>query len=290
MPQEQAVSTTRPAGEFRVHIHASGAEGLFTNAFLVETPQGLVAVDAMMRISDARGLRALAERIGKPLLAVIITHGHPDHYNGVTELLQGLEVPVIATRGVDEVIRRIDDAKELQWKPVFGAEWPEVRTFPNHFVQDGQTLTFDGVPFTIRELGAGESHCDTWWLVGNDSPVAFVGDIVFNGVHSFMNDGHTAQWLKNLEVLERELAGVGTLYTGHGAPGTPKETLEAQRRYLTLYRDTVRELARGASSLSDEAKEELGRRMKTLLPTEDLSVFIGAGANAVAAELAREPA
>jgi glyoxylase-like metal-dependent hydrolase (beta-lactamase superfamily II) len=285
------MSSSRTADDFQVHAYSADAVGLLTNAFLVETPQGLVAVDALMRVSDARGLRALADRIGKPLLAVLITHGHPDHYNGVTELIRGLNVPVIATRGVDEVIHRIDDAKEKQWKPVFGDDWPKVRTFPNHFVRDGETLTFGGIPFTVREMGAGESHFDTYWLVGSASPVAFMGDMVFNGVHAFMNDGHSAQWLKNIDVLETALAGIRAVYTGHGTPqGTPKELLVAQRNYLLLYRKTVRELARGASSLSDEAKAELSRTMKAFLPTDNLDTFITAGANPVAAELARESA
>ena len=59
----------------------------------VETHHGIIAVDATLTVSDARALREQAEPLGKPLLAVLLTHGHPDHYNGVglseTEAIRG---------------------------------------------------------------------------------------------------------------------------------------------------------------------------------------------------------
>ncbi|AGC43735.1 putative hydrolase [Myxococcus stipitatus DSM 14675] len=284
----QPESSKPPApATFKVHVVNSGCEGLFTNAFAVETARSVVAIDAMMRVSDARALRAKIDSIGKPLVALLITHGHPDHYNGGFEVTAGLDVPMVATRGVDQVIHRIDDAKEKQWKPVFGEDWPAKRRFPNRIVKEGETLTFDGVPFTVGEVGEGESHWDSYWVVGATSPVAFVGDILFNGVHSFMNDGHSALWLKNLDLLEKKLSACKTLYSGHGEAAATREGLETQRRYLHAYRDAVRKLAKGRPTLDDAAKAELVRLMKAHLATDYLEAFITAGANAVAAELAK---
>ena len=276
-----------PRPEFTVHEVRSGPETFLTNAFLIETSRSLVAVDAMMTVSDARMLRRCADRIGKPLEAVLITHGHPDHYNGAGTLLQGVPgVPVIATEGVDRAMRRIDDAKEIQWKPVFGEDWPKNRVFPDRFVRDRETVLLGGVPFTVREMGPGESHWDLCWIVGSSFRVAFAGDMVFGGVHSFMNDGHTAQWLNSLDRLEEELSGTEILYTGHGNSGSPTGLIDGQRRYLRHYRETVRRLARGSGTLDADAKKELVRAMKTVLPTGDLEIFIAAGADIVAAELA----
>src|SRR5688572_26932253 len=107
-----------------VHTHAASPQGILVNAYLVETEHGVVAIDSMLTVTDARALRARLEALGKPLLAVLLTHGHPDHYNGVTELAAGKPVPVLATRTADEVIRRYDADKEALWKPVFNEEWP----------------------------------------------------------------------------------------------------------------------------------------------------------------------
>ena len=77
------------------------------------------------------------------------------------------------------------------------------------------------------------------------SRAVFAGDVVFGGVHSFMNDGHTSEWLASLEALEEALSGSDILYTGQGHSGRPVEMISAQRRYLLHYRSTVRHFSRG---------------------------------------------
>lgn len=272
--------------EFTVHTVTSGPETFLTNAFLVETTKSLIAVDTMMTVSDARLLRRRADALGKPLKAVLITHGHPDHYNGTGELLRNLgTIPVIATVNVECSMRRTDDAKEIRWRPVFGEEWPKERIFPDRLVSDGERIVFDGVPFHVRELGPGESLCDLFWMVGTSSRAVFAGDVVFGGVHSFMNEGHTGDWLGSLDILEKELSASDILYSGHGSPGRPGDLIAAQRRYLLHYRKTIRILAGERTRLSAGEKVELVRAMKEILPTEALEGFITAGADAVAAEL-----
>lgn len=222
--------------------------------------------------------------LGKPLLAVLLTHGHPDHYNGVALLIEGQQVPVVATAAVDRVIRENDAAKEQQWKPMFGGEWPARRAFPSRIVADGETVTFGGVSFTVHALGPGESHADSYWVVEGGAKLAFIGDVVLNGVHAYVTDGHTTAWLANLARLEKELAGY-TLYPGHGASGST-ELLAEQRRYLEAYRAAVRRLAGGRPALTNEAKAALLAEMKRILPTDRLEFLVGLGADAVAAELA----
>jgi glyoxylase-like metal-dependent hydrolase (beta-lactamase superfamily II) len=48
------------------------------NAYLVETDNGVVAVDSLLTVTESRAMRAALERLGKPLLAVLLTHSHPD--------------------------------------------------------------------------------------------------------------------------------------------------------------------------------------------------------------------
>src|SRR5215475_2171639 len=66
-----------------VHRHIGGENDVLANAYLVETEKGVVAVDATMTVAESARLRAELLAIRKPLLAVLITHGHPDHYGGV---------------------------------------------------------------------------------------------------------------------------------------------------------------------------------------------------------------
>jgi glyoxylase-like metal-dependent hydrolase (beta-lactamase superfamily II) len=270
----------------KVHRYAAGAPGIFVNAYLVETAHGVVAIDATLTESDSKALRALQAGLGKPLRAVLLTHGHPDHYNGVTNLLADAPVPVVATAGVDRVIRGDDAAKEQQWKSTFGPEWPARRTFPTRIVRDRESLTFDGVTFTVHDLGPGESHRDSVWVMSGPEKAAFVGDVVLNRVHAFTRDGHTGAWLRNLDRVQALAKGL-PVYPGHGEPGTA-EMLDWQRDYQRRYRQEVGALAAGRESLTDAEKATLVARMKEQLATDRLEFLIGLGADAVALELSQE--
>ena len=267
-----------------VHNYRSGETGLFVNSYLVEGADGVVAIDAPLLISDGRAFRARLEALKKPLLGVLVTHPHPDHYNTITELVAGEEVPVIAHRDVDREIRAKDDAKRAQWKPMFGDEWPASATFPNRTVADEESVEYGDLRFTAWDFGPCESESETVWLLdGGDT--AFVGDLAFNGTHAYLADGHTDAWLAALDRADEALAGVRTLYVGHGPPAAPA-VLADQRRYLLMAREAIARVAGGRAQLTEEEANRVTNLMERYLPSAPLSWLVGAGAAAVAAEFA----
>jgi glyoxylase-like metal-dependent hydrolase (beta-lactamase superfamily II) len=269
-----------------VHTYRSGETGLFVNSYLVEGADGVVAIDAPLLLSDGRAFRARLEALGKPLLGVLVTHPHPDHYNTIGQLLVGGDVPVIAHRDVDREIRASDEAKRAQWGPTFGNEWPAASTFPNRPVGDEETVGLGDLRFTAWDFGPGESESETVWLLG-DGEIAFVGDLAFNGTHAYLADGRTDAWLRAIDRAEESLAGVGTLYVGHGPPAVPA-VLADQRRYLLMAREAISRAAGGRTELSEEEANRVAALMERYLPTAPLSWLVGAGASAVAAELAQK--
>ena len=267
-----------------VHTYRSGETGLFVNSYLVEGADGVVAVDAPLLLSDGRAFRARLEALGKPLLGVLVTHPHPDHYNTITELLAGDAVPVIAHRDVDREIRANDDAKRAQWGPMFGDEWPASATFPTRTVADEESVGFGDLRFTAWDFGPCESESETIWLLdGGDT--AFVGDLAFNGTHAYLADGHTDAWLCVIDRAEEALADVRTLHVGHGPPAVPA-VLADQRRYLLMAREAITAVAGGRAQLTEEEAGRVVTLMERYLPRAPLSWLVGAGAPAVAAELA----
>jgi glyoxylase-like metal-dependent hydrolase (beta-lactamase superfamily II) len=280
-----AMRPSAPVAIPQVEQVASPGEGIFVNSYLVETVEGVVVIDTMLRVTDAKALRAKIDATGKPLLGVLLTHGHPDHYNGVAILTEGYSVPVVATAEVDAVIRKDDAAKEQAWKPMFGAEWPAVRAFPTKLLGDGEAVRLGGLDFRVHRVGPAESHGDSYWTIDGARGMAFVGDLVFSGMHSFVSDGHTAAWLNALAALERELPADVTLYPGHGKPGG-LALVGTQRRYLETLRAEVKRLSPSGAKLDDAARGKLVAAMKLLEPSSDLEFLIGLGADAVAAELA----
>ena len=136
-----------------VHTHACGEGGIFVNAYLVETRAGMVAIDATLTETESKQLRAEVDRLGKPLLAVLVTHPHPDHVAGITNLVAGGAAQIVATQPVLDLMRKLEEPKRRQWTPVFGAEWVQRWTYPNTVAPSGQRLTFDGVTYSVLDLG-----------------------------------------------------------------------------------------------------------------------------------------
>lgn len=267
--------------ETRIHRHSTGPEGALVNAYLVETSEGIVAFDGTLTVSDGRALRAQLESFGKPLLAVLVTHAHPDHYGGIVELVGGDDVPVVATVGVDAVIRRDDALKEEILRPMFGEEWPRERTFPNRTVSDGERVDLGGVSFTVLDLGPGESPHDSIWFLGDERRTVFLGDQVYDRKHAYLADGFLDEWLGHLERLRQELPADATLHVGHGGPVTPAH-FESQREYIETFADAVRT---ADWSQPDAARAAVVERMTRLLPTDELQFLMELSIDPVAAKL-----
>jgi len=273
----------------RIHTYTAAETGLLVNSYLLETDQGVVAIDTNLLNSDIAALKARLAALKKPLFAIFVTHAHPDHFNGVMELVREREVPVYATLGVERAICEIADAKRAQWAPVYASEWPSETFYPSVVLLNRQVVDVDGLSITAREIGQAESHADSYFTVqaGDEPPIAFTGDLGFNGTHPYTADGHTTAWLQALDLLTSELAGAQHILPGHGAP-TNVRLFDDQRRYLLYYREVVGRLAAGAPTLTDEAQVALDQAMQQFLPNAPLTWMIGLGANAVATEIACE--
>jgi glyoxylase-like metal-dependent hydrolase (beta-lactamase superfamily II) len=273
---------------FRIHTYTASETGLLVNSYLLETPDGVVLVDASLLVSDAKALAARLAALRKPLLAVFVTHAHPDHFNGLPYVADD-DVPVYSTTAVSETIKEIAVPKREQWQPVYGDEWPDRFRVPDRPLPGGGTVEVGGLRVEIHDLGAAESHADSCLLVrsGRDS-AAFIGDLAFDGVHSYTADGHVTHWLETLDRLNEDLDGI-RLYPGHGNPGG-SALLADQRRYLLTYGETVRRLTSADSDgrLSDSGRQELHDTMVRFLPEAPLEWMVKLGADAVAAELAAE--
>jgi glyoxylase-like metal-dependent hydrolase (beta-lactamase superfamily II) len=264
-----------------IHRFPAKPQGAFVNAWLVETASGVVAVDGLLQVSAAREMRAGIERLGKPLLAALVTHSHPDHYAGLGEIVAGADVPIYAPQGVIDTITADDALKDQIIGPMFGEDWPANRVFPNTPIRDGESLTFDGVQFTVVDLGPSESPHDSPWILGTDERIVFLGDQIYDHRHCFLGDGFYEQWLENIEKLRARFPSDAVFYIGHGGP-VGGEMWDWQRGYLETFAAAVGE---ADWTEPERAKAAIVARMKEYEPTDELQFLMELSIEPVAQQL-----
>ena len=97
----------------RMKSIASGSSG---NSIYVGTDTAHVLVDAGISGKKIEaGLKEL-DLCGKDLDGILITHEHADHIGGLGVMLRRYQVPVYATRGTIEAMKRMTDLFEFSEK------------------------------------------------------------------------------------------------------------------------------------------------------------------------------
>jgi glyoxylase-like metal-dependent hydrolase (beta-lactamase superfamily II) len=264
----------------KIHRFPTQHAGAFVNAYLVETDTLVVAVDSLLTVSESRAMRLGIESLGKPLAAVVLTQSHPDHYGGLTELVAGDDVPIVAPQGVTDAIARDDAEKEQILRPMFGDEWAKRRTFPNTPIRDGERLELDGATFTVIDLGPSESPHDSPWILGDDERTVFLGDQIYDRKHCYLADGFHQEWLANIETLQRRFPADAVFHIGHGGPVGVAD-FDWQRGYIETFVAAV-ENADWASP--ERAHADVVARMKAYLPTDELQFLMELSIAPVAAQ------
>jgi glyoxylase-like metal-dependent hydrolase (beta-lactamase superfamily II) len=277
---------------FTVHRYAN-PEFAYLNAYVVETRRHVVLVDAGASEIDGARIREMIGKLNKPVAAVLLTHGHIDHYGGIATAVDD-GVPVIAGAGTARQIAENDEAYFARIPAVF----PQHRRAPQRVFGHGQSLAVDGVTFTVHELGPGESYADVWWSAeAKGKRAAFIGDVAMYGIHAFFQSGRSGEWLRSLRLLQREIPRDASIYLGHDTePADGKPTMDGfgkiawQIAYIEKYREAVRSVARGRARLSDDNIARVVELMADVLPKDRLDFLVPLGANVVAAELAMDTA
>ena len=264
-----------------IHRFPDEHEGAVVNAYLVETASGVVAVDGLLQVSAAKEMRAGIDRLGKPLLAAVLTHSHPDHYAGLGQIVAGDDVPIYAPQGVIDTITADDALKDQIVGPMFGEEWPADRVFPDTAIGDGESVTFDDVTLTVIDLGPSESPHDSPWILGDEAKTVFLGDQIYDHKHCYLADGFYVEWLRNIEKLRARFPDDAVFHIGHGGP-VGVEMWDWQRGYIELFVDTV---SSADWSEPEQAKARVVARMREYEPSEELQFLMELSVEPVAAKL-----
>jgi len=272
---------TLPASAAGIGRFVSDEKAFAVNSWLVPTRTGIVVIDTQFTVSAADQLLDAVKHTGRPLKAIIITHPHPDHFNGTCRLLRLAKVPVYATQATLEGVQATAEAKRAQWKPAYGADYPDSTCVPDHAIAIGASWTIDGVRFEARDYGPGEALTESI-VLAPALHAAFVGDLIYNRVHPWLAEGRSVQWLAQLDRLQQEIPKNWTLYPGHGDSGDIT-VVAAQRDYIRDFRERTQAVL-SSTGLTEEAKQSVVEGTRRLHPGWALEMLIPYNADAVAKE------
>ena len=169
--------------------------------------------------ADPDKLLALIERSGLTIHAILQTHAHLDHAGAIKPLKDGLlDRPVY----VHPEEMPIYDTVELSAQ-MFGMGHVPQPPPPDHFVEDGQVLTFGTLSARVIFL-PGHTPGGVAYVIGNH---IFVGDTLFQGSvgRTDLPLGDTPTLVTSLQRLMQEDDTL-IVHSGHG----PDTTIGRERQ------------------------------------------------------------
>jgi alkyl sulfatase BDS1-like metallo-beta-lactamase superfamily hydrolase len=216
-----------------------------SNAYLLRTGAGDVVIDPGGSPEKDGALRRLHG--DRPLLAVLLTHGHADHREGIANWTDGRDVPVVAQRRYAELLAEQDAIAPLLARRngiIAGKPIPSPSSEPGHTPVE-TTVSFD--ERHVMELGgmrvemihAPSETPDTAIVWVPSLRAAFVADMFFSSFPNLSTPrgGRTRSALEYARALDAALAlEPELLLPGHEEPIFGRE---AVRRRLERYRDAT---------------------------------------------------
>jgi len=224
------------------------------SATLISGEQEAVLVDALLTVGQARDLADWVAAQGKHLMAVYITHGHGDHWFGLSVIRA--RFPDARTYALPAVIERMrkDAAPESMasyWKQQFPGKLPDDLVFaeplPDH------TLALEGHNLVAVELGHTDTD-DTTCLHVPEIGLLVTGDSVYNDVHLHLEESDLQgrrDWLAALDAMES--LRPRAVIAGHQRAGRHDgpEILEETRQYIRDF-DRLAQTTETALALYDQ--------------------------------------
>jgi glyoxylase-like metal-dependent hydrolase (beta-lactamase superfamily II) len=276
------LASVAPASAADVARFTSSEQAFAVNSWLVPTQHGIVVIDTQFTVAEADRLVKTLIGTGRRLEAIVVTHPHPDHYNGVCELLKLRPVRVYATQATIDRIRATAESKRIQWKPTYGKDYPDSTCVPDHPVPVDGALQIDGVDFQFRDYGPGEALEESI-ILAPALHAAFVGDLVYSQVHPWLAEGRSAQWLGQLDRLAKEIPADWTVYPGHG-PSGGVAVIDTQRQYITEFRSAT-QAQLGPQGSTAASTQRIVESVRARYPGWLLEMLIPINVDAVSKEL-----
>jgi glyoxylase-like metal-dependent hydrolase (beta-lactamase superfamily II) len=278
MPLQASVYTTPPI-PWILPNGKSGGLWSPTSITLIHGQKEALLVDTPITIAQTEDLiRWIQETIPtKKLTQIYITHGHADHWAGLSRLKQSFpHVKAYATKATIKHMK--EDANPKYWKQSWGAMFPdgqinESLEFADPLPTNGE-LRVDGYICKAVEVGHADTRDSTVLWVPS-LKLAVCGDVVYGDVHLMFGEANTPALRKQWIAAINQVAALGPelIVGGHVKAGELSGTyhLAATKEYIKAF-DRILPSCKSAG--------EVKAKMLELYPTRYNSAPLEWGCNA----------
>ena len=208
-------------------------QGFMNNPAFIVTRDGIVVIDPGSTVqSGAMVLRQIRKLTDAPVVAVLNTHVHGDHWLGNQAIREAY--PQVPIYGHPNMIAAIKQGAGISWvermaQMTEGASRGTGVVPPNHAVADGDTLAIGGITFRFHNFGTAHTNSDLMIEVPEEQAL-FLADNVCNKRIVRMDDGKFSGSIATIDAALKIPAKV--LIPGHGRTGG-WEIVHAYRDYLS---------------------------------------------------------
>jgi glyoxylase-like metal-dependent hydrolase (beta-lactamase superfamily II) len=215
-----------------------------------------VLVDALTTVAEADALADWVALHHRNLRTIYITHGHADHFYGLSVLLDRFpNARAIATpRSVGEMRKFLVPPLDQIMERCFPGQLPTKLIAAEPY--ESGTFTLEGHEIRIIEQGHTDGDYTTSLHVPSIDLVV-AGDVVYNQCHMYVGDT-TPESRKNWVAALDRLAALkpAMVVAGHKKPGAPDSpsAIQDTKRYLLDY-DRLKRAAPSDQELFDQMTE-----------------------------------
>jgi len=212
-------------------------EGFMNNPAIIESEHGLIMIDPGGNYNVGKKILAEVEKVSKkPIIAIIDTHKHGDHWFANKTMAE--RYPNVKIYALEHMVEVSKAGEAQKWYDILERLSKNLKgtkefQFPTLYIKNGDKLEIDGQTFYIHS--PLKAHTDTDVLIVHaESKTLFLGDNLMKLRLGGFDDSSSI--LGNIKLLEEiEDAPELNLYVpGHGPAGKMHETIDPFLNYMKL--------------------------------------------------------